>query len=272
MNYRFDVVVIGDSANGNEAVKKIASASNAINIAFVSRTFKRKTSREFINVEYILDEVAFVDYKNRLFCCCLASGDNLFSTHLIVASGLVYAPFYINNKVVDNVFNTPVDIDPGAREQQAIVVGNTDEDIKLAIAVAKKYKYVYLCNPCLELNASKASKQKLESLDNLLVLPNATISKAVSNDAGLQHVELTTYSNITCSAIFVKTQAMPETQFIPVKIMAKDADGKLITLDNLESTIVPRCFATGSCTIKNTKNMSKAMYNTIISDFLGGIL
>ena len=58
MNRQFDVIIIGDSKAGNAAVKSIAGANRNIKVAFISREFKRSTTRDFLNVEYIKDEVS----------------------------------------------------------------------------------------------------------------------------------------------------------------------------------------------------------------------
>jgi hypothetical protein len=110
MNYQYDLIIIGDSKEGNQLVKSIATANLNIKIAFISREFKSATTPDFLNVEYIKDEVILTDYKNRLFGCYLKSGSRLYATHLVFAVGEKYAAFTINNKKVPNVFNTTVDI------------------------------------------------------------------------------------------------------------------------------------------------------------------
>jgi thioredoxin reductase len=270
MNRQFDVIVIGDSKAGNEAVKNIAAANRAIKIAFISREFKSYTTRDFLNVEYIKDEVTFTDYKNRLFGCYMKSGDRFYCTHLIIASGLSYVPFRLGNKPVPGVFNTADDISKLAKNQQAIVLGNSEADAKLALAVAKKYKHVYVCTKSIELDVASNTRKKLTSTDNIVVLPNASIVKVAAADGELNTVELDNYSTLTCSAIFVKTASTPETIFVSDKLISKDTDGFLETAFNLESLLVPRCFATGNCVRKNTKKMSLAMFETILNDFTGG--
>jgi thioredoxin reductase len=269
-NNKFDVIIIGDSKEGFEAVKAIATAARTIKVAFVSMEFKRRTTRDFLNVEYVKDEVVYIDYKNRLFCCCTKSNANLYSTHLIVASGLSYAPFMLGNRHIPGVLNTIDDIDKTAKNLQAVVIGNGECEIKLAIAAAKKYRYVYLCSDTFELNASTAIKNKLNSIANIAVLPNASISKVIVSDGKLKTVELDNYSSLTCSNIFVLTKTTPETYYIPTKIIGKAPDGCLETSQNSESLLVPRCFAIGNCAKKSTRKMRVAMINMIVNDFIGG--
>jgi thioredoxin reductase len=269
MNRRFDIVVIGDSKHGNSIVKKLA-VSKALNIAFVSSTFKRKTAHEFLNVEYIKDTAVFIDYQKRLFSCYLNGGDILFSTHLIIASGVKYEQLFVGNKVIPDVFNTADDIDSQAKNLQAIVLGGKDTDVKLALAVAKKYKHVYLCTKEIELSINANTEKKLNSTNNIVVLPNASIAKFTQADGRLKSVELDNYATVTCSAIFVKTQSTPDIEFVPTKIFSKDSYGFLETSDVLESLLVPKCFAVGNCVRKSTKNMIEAMIKTIRNDFNGG--
>lgn len=269
MNYQFDVIVIGDSKHGNATVKMLASANKSIKIAFISREFKSNTTHDFLNVEYIKSEVTFTDYKNRLFGCYLTNGDRLYCTHLIIASGLQYTPLIVKNKQVPNVFNNTDDINKLAKNQQAVVLGSCDADVKLAIAVAKKYKYVYFCTESLIPNISDVNMNKLINLENLVVLPNTTISNFLIKDGALSSLELDNYSTLSCSAIFVKTEAKPETTFVSNKLISIDTEGYLITSNCLESVIVPKCFATGSCVRKNTKKMSLALIEKILNDFGG---
>ncbi len=264
MNTKFDVIIIGDSKEGNAAVKRLAKISKKIKIAFISKTFKRNTARAFLNVEYIKAEVVFTDYKNRLFGCHLDTQQRVFGTHLIIATGVKYAPFTIGNKEILGVFNTIADIDKTAKLLPAVVLAKTETDVKFALTVAKKYKQVYLCIDTFNMLTSKSTKVKLDNTANIVVLPNTKILKTVVVDGALAKVDLDNYSTVNCSAIFVKTPAMPETSFIHNMLISRDQEGYLLTTKALESTIVPRCFATGSCTVKNTKKMTANMIDTVL--------
>ena len=268
MNRQFDIIIVGDSKKGNEVLKRLASVAKFTKIAFVSREFKSSTTRDFLNVEYIKDEVALIDYKNRLFGCHLSNHERLYSTHIVIASGVSYAPLTLGNRVVPCVLNSVEEVTKLAKNQQAIVLGKQDKDIKLALEVSKKYKYVYLCIDSIEPDVSENTRKKLFKADNILVLPNTFITKVTSTKGELKTVELDSYSTITCAAIFVKTAATPETSFISDKIIRKDEEGYLETDKNLESTIVPKCFAVGNCTRKNSNKMLISMVNTILNDFM----
>lgn len=267
MNRQFDVIVIGDSKAGNAALKSIAAANRKINIAFISREFKNTTTRDFLNVEYIKDEVIFTDYKNRLFGCYLKSGDRQYCTHLIIASGLSYAPLMVGNKPVAGVFNTINEIPKAAKQQVAVVVGNNDADVKLALAVAKKYKYVYICTESMDLNITENNRKKLNAAENILLLQNSSIVKATFTENFLSSVSLDSYAKITCNAIFAITASTPEVSFVSEKLIGRDPDGFLKITDISQSLLVPKCFAIGNCVKKSTKKMQTAMIDAVLADF-----
>ena len=273
MNYQYDLIIIGDSKEGNQLVKSIALANLNIKIAFISREFKATTTPDFLNVEYIKDEVVLTDYKNRLFGCYLKSGGRLYSTHLVFAVGQRYAPLVANNKNVPNVFNTSVDIPKEAKKLPAIVLVQTEADITMAFEVAKKYKYVYLCLDDFSGKIPEAVNKKLllKQSSNIVVLPNTHIKKVSTYDETLVNVELDNYSTVLCAAIFVKTEASPDTACIPARagLIKTDEAGYLETSDKLESTLVPKCFAIGNCTQKCTKKMINSLIETILTDFGG---
>lgn len=269
MNRQFDVIIVGDSKAGNEAVKNIAGMNRGIKVAFISREFKSSTTRDFLNVEYIRDEVSYTDYNRGLFGCYLKSGARNYCTHLIIATGLSYAPLKIGNKTVPGVFNTLSEIPKTSKQQVAVVIGHKEADIKLAMAVAKKYKYVYLCSSTMELEASSAILKKLNDVNNILVIQNVSLAKATFEENELNSITLDNYSKITCNAIFAITAATPETEFISEKFIDKE-NGYLKTTSTAQSLHVPKCFAIGNCARKSTKKMQAAMVEAVLNDFSGG--
>lgn len=271
MTSQYDIIVIGDSKHGNKTLKLLATANKTLKMAFISRDFKKTTTHDFLNVEYIKSEVLLVDYKNRLFGCYLANGDRLYCTHLIIATGLQYEPLVINNKKVPNVFNNTDEIDKFAKQHQAVVFATSacDVDVKFALQVAKKYKYVYFCTSSIMSNITAKNMKKLVNTENLVILPNTNITKFNTKENALSTIELDTYSTITCSAIFIKTKSAPEVFFIPSNIIGRDESGYLSTSKSLESTLVPKCYATGNCVRKNTEKMTLAMVDAILEDFGG---
>ena len=269
MNCQVDVVIVGDSVAGNKAVKAIASNNIAIKVFFISREFKSSTTKDFLNVEYIKEEVVFTDYKNRLFCCYLKNGDRIYCTHLIIASGLKYSPLLANNKKVLGVLHNIDDVPKGAKYQPAVVVGkDRDEDVKFALAVAKKYKQVYFCTKGFTfLDTSKSNVKKLDKTENLVILPNSAILKVSRVGEKITKVELDNYSTINCSAIYAKTDASPDTDFVSNKLFNKDEAGYIEISANAESTLVPKCFAVGDCAKKSTNKMIQLMLDSILKDF-----
>jgi thioredoxin reductase len=272
MNYQVDVIIVGDSKEGREIVKALASKTTFINIAFISREFKSFTTHDYLNVEYIKEEVVFTDYKNRLFGCYLKTGDRIYCTHLVIASGLAYKPLISNNNTVPNVYYNEYNIPKTAKNQPTAVLGNTNADVKFVLNVAKKYRHVYFCTKNLTIkDITPANTKKLNAAKNIVVLPNTSLQNfQVSDNGELKAIELDNYSTITCSAIYVKTESEPEVSFVSNKLIVKDENNKLITTNYAESTIVPKCFAIGNCATKYNKNMNSLMVTKILSDFNGG--
>ena len=269
MNFRVDVMIVGDSKAGHEILDKIASSKSSIKVAFISQTFKSTTTHDYLNVKYFRDEVKHVSYRHRLFCCYMENGDNIFSTHLIVASGLNYEPLIIDNEIVANVFNNLDDVPKLAKDQPALVICKQDSDVKFAIEVAKKYKQVYVCTKAIAITecASAATVKKLDKIENLAVLPNTSIKKVFFDKCGvLQKVELDNYSEITCSAIYCKTDSTPAIEFVPKKIVPRE-NGYPVVKENCESELVPGCFVAGNCLKKYTKAMEQRLIESVLKDF-----
>jgi thioredoxin reductase len=174
----------------------------------------------------------------------------------------------IGTKKVPNVFNTLEEFPKHSKDLPAIVIGQNNSDVKLALAVAKKFSHVYLCTEQLNIEGiTQANQKKLLETKNLVILPNTNITKVYLLDDALKSVELSNYSIVTCSAIFVKTEAIPEVDFVSDKLIKKNETGYLKTSNIAESTLVPKCFAIGNCCEKYTKKTQQQMIDAICADF-----
>ena len=270
MNYQVDVIIVGDSKVGHEILDKIASSKPTIKLAFISKAFKSTTTHDYLNVEYFKDEVVFTDYKNRLFGCYLQKGTRVYGTHLIIATGLDYSPLMLaNNKpALIGVYNNVDDVPKVSKNQPAVVVCNTNSDVKFSLDVAKKYKQVYLCTKAAAIEGlTEANAKKLDEAKNIVVLPNTSLLKTISKDGVLLKVELDNYSTLNCSAIYAKTDAKPVTSFVSDKLIQKTESGHLVATDKAESTLVPKCFAAGNCANKYTKTIAQNLVETVLNDF-----
>jgi thioredoxin reductase len=268
MNYRVDVIVVGDSKNGHAILDKLASSRPTLHAAFISKSFKDTTKHDYTNVKYFKNEVEYVSYRQRLFCCFLKNGDNIFGTHLVVATGLNYEPLVINNKQVPCVFNSTEDVAKTAKDLPALVICNQEADAKLALDAAKKYKQVYLCTRAVDLaeSLSATTMNKLAKTENIAILPNTSVQKVISNEGSLQKVELDNYSEVSCNAIYTNTPGKPAIEFLPKKILQKE-EGYPVATENCESTLVPGCFVVGSSLKKYTKAMEQKVIDTILNAF-----
>lgn len=268
MNFRVDVIIVGDSKAGHEILDKIASTKSFIKMAFISQAFKETTSHDYNNVKYFRDEVEYVSYRHRLFCCYLKNGDNIFSTHLVIASGVNYEPYAINGAELFGVLNSLDYVTKSAKDQCAIVLGSQESDAKFACDVAKKYKHVYFSSKDVNIveNVSSAASKKLIGTENITVLPNTSIKNVVTNNGAVSKIVLDNYSEIDCSAVYAKTNSTPAIDFVPRKIISRE-DGYPVVKDNCESMLVPGCFAAGNCLKKYTKSMEQRLIESILKAF-----
>lgn len=268
MNNLVDVIIIGDSKAGHNVMKKLAAERPFLKMAFISREFKSFTTLEKLNIEYIRQEVAHINYKNRLFYCYFITGEYICGTHLILATGVSYEPLKAGNKILNCVANNADDIIKQAKNLPAVVIGEDAEAVKLALAVAKKYKQVYLCLKQITFNGVNTSLlRKLNQATNIAVLPNTKIVKVTAIDELLYSVELSNYSTVTSHTIFVKTKSKPETAFVPDNIIKKDDFGYCLTNTQGESTVVPKCFAIGHCAKKHGSVKERQVIECILKDF-----
>lgn len=268
MNFLVDVIIVGDSTSGHGILDKLATGKPNLKIAFVSQTFKSSTTHDYVRVKYFKDEAMHIGYRQRLYYCYLKNGDIICGTHLVIASGVSYEPFTINGEEISGVYNTVDDLPNTTKDQSALVVYNRESDIKFAIDVAKNYKQVYICTKEVDLkkSISAANAKKLAKVENLTVLPNTSISKITSDRKEMQKVVFDNYSEINCSAIYVKTASSPAINFVPRKVIPRE-DGYLSVKDNCESELAPKCFAAGNCLKKYTKAMEQKLIESIIKDF-----
>ena len=113
----------------------------------------------------------------------------------------------------------------------------------------------------MKIQRSNENRKLLYHLDN----------KFVETDGELNSVELSNYSMLTASAIFVKTKATPETTFVSDKLIGKDETGFLKITNIAQSLLVPKCFAIGNCASKSTQKMRNSLIETILNDFGGNL-
>ena len=113
---------------------------------------------------------------------------------------------------------------------------------------------------------SAATAKKINKAENITVLHNASIKNAISDSGVLQRVELDNYSEIACSAIYLKNDSAPAIDFIPRKIISRDGAYPIVR-DNCESYLVPGCFIAGTCLKKYTKAMEQKIVESILRDF-----
>lgn len=268
MNFRVDVIIIGNSKASYNILNKIAS-KQSIELAFINTQSNNSTTCDYKNVHCFNSKVKYVSYKHRLFSCYMENGDNVFGTHLIVAPESIYEPVIINNKIIPNTFSSIDNVPSHAKDQTALVICCQDSDAKMAISVAKKYNLVYLCINTTDLIdcVSAGSAAKLNKLKNLMVIPNTSVKDVVLDEnLAIQKIKLDNYTELECAAIFTSTASKPAIDFMPTNILPRE-NGYPVVSSACESTVVPSCFVAGDCLKKYTKTMEQKIIESIMKDF-----
>lgn len=260
MNFETDIIIVGASSEGIKISEMLSKTCPEFKVTLITKNLNTKAKiAETINV--VLGEVTFTNYRKGLFGCYLSNNQCIFSRSIIFATGVDNAIFKCNNRVVPNAYFEAANLPKTLKEEQAIVFGDSEERVKLAIAVAKKARFVYLCTPTNFLNLTAKTEDKLRNTENIVWLPRANCSSfATSKDGHLRKILLDTYAEITCSAVFPETQKTPATKFIAKNLFPRTPEGYLKTSSG-ESSLVPFCFAIGKC----VENFDKKILNQIIN-------
>ena len=125
------------------------------------------------------------------------------------------APLKVKNKTLSEVYNKITDAPKAGPESQAVVIGHDDAAVKLAIAAAKKYMYVYLCAESLKLNCKEELKEKFSKVKNIALLPGCKITNfSTDKEGNLKDITLDTYATVRCNVIFMLGKSEPDLSYI----------------------------------------------------------
>jgi thioredoxin reductase len=137
--------------------------------------------------------------------------------------------------------------------------------VKYALALAKKFKYVYLCSNTLTLECDKKQLKKLEDTANIVHLPNCNVIGCKNGkDGSLIEVQLDTYSSIKCTALIMALGRIPDNSGFSNRMIEVDSEGYIVTKEFNETTIVPNVYAIGTCTKHGAKSRLLPTVNHLI--------
>ena len=152
-----------------------------------------------------------------------------------------------------------------SKNSPVVVVGNDTLAVTYAIALAKKFKYVYLCSSSVELSCEARYLKKLENIANIVHLPNCNVIGCKNDKNGnLTEVQLDTYSSIRCTALVMSLGRIPDNSGLSKRMIETDINGYIVTKGFNVTTIVPTIYAIGTCTKNGTKTRLAPIVNHLI--------
>ena len=267
-NEIFDVIVIGASNAGINFCNYIDSKTVNTKIALVSKHFNFLNNKNKLdNITYITDRSIMISFYKGLFSVSLASGEKVHGLNVVIATGSrpIKNDSIKNSNVVYKPTDIPNEIYSFAKNNQVVVYGEDNDAVNYALTLAKKFKYVYLCSPNIDLKCDYRLTKKLNNVANIVHLPNCHIASCKNGkDGKLCEVTLDTYSTITCSALVLALGQVPEVSGVTKKFLAVDEDGYAKVNYYGEAPGIPGLYAVGACTRQNTKRALYAAGNTLI--------
>ena len=264
-----DVIIIGASKEGIETAVQLAKKAPNINIVLVSKNFKKWSSKysQFSNIYKIEQEVFYTTFNRGLYGIYLKDNTKLFSCNLIIASGLKSTPLKIKNKPAIEVYANVCDAPKIQNDFQAVVIGQDDKAVKLALDVAKKYMYVYLCAETIKLDCSEKLKEKFSKVKNIALLPGCKIiNYSLDKDGNLKDITLDTYATVRCNNIFMQGNREPDLYYISNKFISLNENKAIIVGDYNNSLKLPGIYVVGNCSADYKKSAVPKMCEQIINN------
>jgi thioredoxin reductase len=259
-NQLYDVIVIGASEEGINFCTQLINKTKDVKVALVSRNFNRPV--EVDNITKINQEVIFSSYIYGLISLTLADRTQIFGKNVVIAVGTKPVKSTLKNSNIKYNLN---DL-KASKTSPVVVAGNDTLAVKYALALAKKFKYVYLCSNTLNLECEKKYIKKLENVANIVHLPNCNIIGCKNNkDGSLAEAQLDTYSSIKCAALVMSLGRNPDNSGLSKRMIDVDSEGYIITKEFNETTIIPGIYAIGACTRHGIKNKLLPIINHLIN-------
>jgi len=258
----YNVIIIGASKEGLGLAKDLSKQNPALKIAIISETLDNiATKYKLDNITYVKGTALDLKYLHGAGVVYLNQTTAYFGENIVVATGeqAIEDPTLVGNFVhystQDIITSTPV-------KMAAVVFGKDYNTINDAIALSRKFKYVYLCDETNKLE-TLYQKQIFARYDNIAYLPRCTIKQySLSKQGNLESVELSTYETLNCNAILVSLGTHPDTDKLQSTFIKKDKNGYIIVDSNGLIPGLDNVYAIGKCT-KYNKKTTQAVLNML---------
>lgn len=253
-NQIYDIIVVGASLEGLALYTYLKSKSSSLKVALISKHFKNNSAKNILDSEWTATtEALHINYVRGLYSIICTGNETYYSRYVVFATGSkpIMSQFKGNN-----IYYNVHDFKRSEKFlKPAVVVGEDQKAVDYALTLAKKFKYVYLCSPSLELYGDKKSMQKLNETVNIVHLPSCQVVSCKHNREGkLAEVTLDTYSTINCAALVFSLGRTPDVPNISRQLVSLTESGHIKVKAFNEFIPVPNLFAIGECSSHNTKN------------------
>ena len=259
MSQLYDVIVIGASEEGISFCEQLLAKTTGLKVALVSRNFNRPV--DVAGLTKIFGEVIFSTYNRGMIGLTLHDRTQVFGVNVVLAVGTRPIKSNLKNSNIHyNLLNIKA-----SKTTPAVVVGNNNLAVSYALALAKKFKYVYLCSSSVELNCDAKYIKKLENVANIAHLSNCNIIGCKNDkDGKLVEVQLDTYSSIRCSTLVMSLGRVPDSPGLSKRMVELDSNGYVITKEFNVTTVIPNIYAIGTCTKGGIKTRLGPVINHLI--------
>ena len=259
MSQLYDVIVIGASEEGISFCEQLLAKTTGLKVALVSRNFNRQV--DVAGLTKISGEVIFSTYNRGMIGLTLHDRTQVFGVNVVLAVGTRPIKSNLKNSNIHyNLLNIKA-----SKTTPAVVVGNNNLAVSYALALAKKFKYVYLCSSSVELNCDAKYIKKLENVANIAHLSNCNIIGCKNDkDGKLVEVQLDTYSSIRCSTLVMSLGRVPDNPGLAKRMVEVDSNGYVITKEFNVTTVIPNIYAIGTCTKNGIKTRLGPVINHLI--------
>ena len=265
-NELYDVIILGASSEGLALAEYVKSKDANVKVAIVSKHFDFvKSTDRLLDTELIAGESAYSSFNHGLIALTLKDKRLVVGKNLVIATGGYPVKATADKFKSKSVCYNPREITIDPKNKPAVVYGSGDDAVRFALAMAKKFKYVYLCSDGFELACDAKLLKKLNDTANIVHLPNCSISSCRSDKEGkLQEVTLSTYDTIKCSALVLALGRKPHVSGVDPNMIETDADKYVKINARHQTTKAANIYAIGECTRHNTKRSIAVVGNQLL--------
>ena len=265
----YDLLIIGAHPDNFIIIKKLLLKNNSLKIGIISTAITQDyLDKKKLKVKLISKEPKFIEYFHKILCVTLNEKNptlaKLCSKNIILAPEAKYKPLLIGKKLVPHVYYNINTLPKLAKNNQIVILGNSNEAAKAALTLSKKINYVYLCLPEDSLYCVDTLAKQLNFTENIAILPNSKINGYTINKSNfLSSITLDPYNKIHCTSILALNDKVTPKLNIQPNLVTYDKNNKIIVDKNGCTTVVPNIYALGDIATKYTKSSKDKIYEQI---------